>query len=157
MRRRLLNLLTLLSLLLCVAVVVVWVRSYWASDTIKIKHEGRLTNVHSVGGSFRVIVFASPNPFPARFKVRTSEPQPSELARPGLTTFESGADVADGVLYFVAFPQWTVVALCAVLPAARLARQARRDLRHRRGFCPACGYDLTGNVSGACPECGSQR
>jgi hypothetical protein len=22
------------------------------------------------------------------------------------------------------------------------------------GLCPACGYDLTGNVSGVCPECG---
>jgi len=22
------------------------------------------------------------------------------------------------------------------------------------GRCPACGYDLTGNVSGICPECG---
>jgi hypothetical protein len=23
-----------------------------------------------------------------------------------------------------------------------------------RGQCPGCGYDLTGNVSGVCPECG---
>jgi predicted RNA-binding Zn-ribbon protein involved in translation (DUF1610 family) len=29
--------------------------------------------------------------------------------------------------------------------------------RHRRippGHCQTCGYDLTGNVSGVCPECG---
>ena len=26
--------------------------------------------------------------------------------------------------------------------------------RYARGHCPACGYDLTGNVSGVCPECG---
>lgn len=25
----------------------------------------------------------------------------------------------------------------------------------RRGHCRTCGYDLTGNVSGQCPECGS--
>ena len=31
-RRRMLNLLTLLSLLLCVAVCVLWVRSYWHWD-----------------------------------------------------------------------------------------------------------------------------
>ena len=24
----------------------------------------------------------------------------------------------------------------------------------RTGVCPICGYDLTGNVSGRCPECG---
>jgi len=29
-----------------------------------------------------------------------------------------------------------------------------RDLRVPPGHCPNCGYDLTGNVSGVCPECG---
>jgi len=29
----------------------------------------------------------------------------------------------------------------------------RRD-RRRPGVCTECGYDLTGNVSGKCPECG---
>lgn len=29
-----------------------------------------------------------------------------------------------------------------------------RDCRHAEGNCPYCGYDLTGNVSGVCPECG---
>jgi len=26
---------------------------------------------------------------------------------------------------------------------------------HPSGFCLNCGYDLTGNVSGICPECGA--
>ena len=26
--------------------------------------------------------------------------------------------------------------------------------RKAHGLCPGCGYDLTGNTSGACPECG---
>jgi hypothetical protein len=26
----------------------------------------------------------------------------------------------------------------------------------RPGFCLSCGYDLTGNVSGTCPECGGK-
>jgi hypothetical protein len=25
---------------------------------------------------------------------------------------------------------------------------------HRDGFCDRCSYDLTGNTSGKCPECG---
>ena len=43
--------------------------------------------------------------------------------------------------------------------AALLARPAWRALRARRdqttGSCDFCGYNLTGNVSGRCPECGT--
>ncbi len=28
--------------------------------------------------------------------------------------------------------------------------------RHRAGHCRSCRYDLTGNVSGVCPECGNE-
>ena len=35
--------------------------------------------------------------------------------------------------------------------ARRLLLPKRRE---RLGLCPSCGYDLTGNVSGTCPECG---
>lgn len=31
-----------------------------------------------------------------------------------------------------------------------------RDRRIPAGHCQACGYDLRGNVSGICPECGKQ-
>ncbi len=31
---------------------------------------------------------------------------------------------------------------------------ARRALRRRRGHCPMCNYNLTGNATGRCPECG---
>ena len=31
-----------------------------------------------------------------------------------------------------------------------------RDRRPPRGHCQVCGYDLTGNVSGVCPECGEK-
>ena len=31
----------------------------------------------------------------------------------------------------------------------------RRKRRRNRGLCFDCGYDLTGNESGVCPECGS--
>ncbi len=34
-------------------------------------------------------------------------------------------------------------------------RACRKARRRRRGLCLRCGYDLTGNVSGRCPECGT--
>ena len=30
-----------------------------------------------------------------------------------------------------------------------------RQWRRAKGQCLSCGYDLAGNVSGVCPECGS--
>lgn len=33
-----------------------------------------------------------------------------------------------------------------------LARRAPRDSR----YCVSCSYDLTGNTSGRCPECGAE-
>lgn len=45
--------------------------------------------------------------------------------------------------------------LLAVWPSLALVRGVRRWRRRRRkGFCVKCGYNLTGNVSGICPECG---
>ena len=31
-----------------------------------------------------------------------------------------------------------------------------RRARYGAGRCARCGYDLTGNVSGVCPECGAK-
>lgn len=47
--------------------------------------------------------------------------------------------------------------LIASLGVALLGLRAwrKRRLRRRAGLCPTCQYDLTGNVSGACPECGT--
>ena len=53
MKRRLLNLLTVLSLVLCVAAVALWVRSYWRCDDVRVG-TGRAYGV------FHVIVATGP-------------------------------------------------------------------------------------------------
>lgn len=51
-------------------------------------------------------------------------------------------------------PFWGVAVLLSAYPAWVLQRgPLRRRRRRRRGLCVACGYNLTGNVSGICPEC----
>lgn len=42
--------------------------------------------------------------------------------------------------------------LVAVLPGSQEWLEQRRV---KRGECRHCGYSLTGNVSGVCPECGT--
>jgi hypothetical protein len=50
---------------------------------------------------------------------------------------------------------WAIVFAISMLRARRGARAIRSILWRDRGLCPACGYDLTANVSGTCPECGA--
>jgi rubrerythrin len=40
-----------------------------------------------------------------------------------------------------------------VLPLIWIIRRLRQ--RPKVGCCTACGYNLTGNTSGVCPECGT--
>ena len=40
---------------------------------------------------------------------------------------------------------------------ALAAKAALPAERRKRGLCASCGYDLTANVSGVCPECGRAR
>jgi len=49
---------------------------------------------------------------------------------------------------------WLALVFAHVWRDLRLARCQRE--RVARGLCPRCGYDLTGNVSGRCPECGTR-
>jgi len=56
----------------------------------------------------------------------------------------------------VVFPIWVILLLLWVYPAFMFARgPLRRHRRRRRGLCAQCGYNLTGNTSGICPECGT--
>lgn len=55
-------------------------------------------------------------------------------------------------------PIWLLTVLLAAYPVVALVRAVRRTIVLRRarksGHCLNCMYDLTGNVSGVCPECG---
>jgi hypothetical protein len=65
---------------------------------------------------------------------------------------------ASGVLHLqvhdgaAVLPYWLLL-LPIALPTAVLWWRDRR--RFPAGHCAKCGYNLTGNVSGRCPECGS--
>ena len=64
----------------------------------------------------------------------------------------AGADGGHLHSWSARFPLWAATAAFAAPPALWIAGRHRR--RPRPGRCRRCGYDLTGNESGACPECG---
>ncbi len=60
---------------------------------------------------------------------------------------------------FVSVPFWMPAVMfgapaVALMVVPRTLRLALHQRRRRRGLCVRCGYDLTGNDSGVCPECG---
>ena len=55
-------------------------------------------------------------------------------------------------------PAWSLVLLFGCYPTlAFTCGPLRRHRRRRNGLCIRCGYNLEGNVSGVCPECGEAR
>jgi hypothetical protein len=64
------------------------------------------------------------------------------------------------VLLILIIIDWRIPATAAIgIAAVGVLGQHFSDRRRRnragRGLCLACGYNLTGNISGICPECGT--
>ncbi len=56
-----------------------------------------------------------------------------------------------------ATPGWVLLIMILAYPVGAFIRgPVRRWRRRRRGECLRCGYNLTGNLSGICPECGTE-
>lgn len=60
----------------------------------------------------------------------------------------------------VCLPLWLLFAIIAGYPAwsigSLLSRRRKCKRRQKAGLCQQCDYDLTGNVSSVCPECGTK-
>ena len=158
MARRLLNLLTALSLLLCVAVCVLWVRSYWREDQLGYEWSADPSVSHksefeSDGGEVWV------------GRKRRNQPPIDggpgfywDLSKPGsggvgwFSTDWEGMDAWGS--WGVGVPHWFLTLAFAVPPAVGVIRAHRKRRRLRFGLCRACGYDLRATLD-RCPECGS--
>lgn len=62
----------------------------------------------------------------------------------------------------IRIPLWIIAACFTLLPGYTLGfdrfwLRRRRRLRSATGLCETCGYNLTGNESGVCPECGNRK
>ena len=185
MRRRLLNLLTALSLLLCVAVCGLWVRGYRHLDTFDLYVYAHATNpvdiyqftLASGQGGLALGYDAS--------RGRYSAGDLGPVLRRGWDVSHqrwdpeyAGSDDADAAkrewramgvrLYryrsrrpdrdhsvWVTLPSWLVVTLTLTPPAAWAVRRRRAGARRATNQCGYCGYDLRATPD-RWPECGRQ-
>lgn len=164
------------SLLLCVAVCVLWVRSYWLTDQLLYRGVGGQRAVRTRQGHVAVsLLLADHSNQPANSFGLTYQrdlPQPPGIemtwrlflypdARAQIVHWERGGFVwytrrrSDGVLYVTAIaPAWSLAAATLPVALTLLRRRARRRRRRRQsGLCPMCGYDLRATLE-RCPECG---
>ena len=78
----------------------------------------------------------------------------------GITTYEISYKTWKPWVWFRETPGWTLVPVALALAAYPLVTLNRGPLcrrrRRKRGQCLDCGYDLTGNVTGVCSECGTK-
>ena len=161
--RMLFTLCSAASLVLCVAVCVLWVRSYWAADIASpsgapFGDRGSWT-VASYQGRVRVSLYRPMTQAEnaawrnwernwLAFSTGDSGPRSPATPQPGTYVRQRWAAV----------PHWVVAGVLAAATvglATPKVRRVRRDQRAVRGLCTSCGYDLRA-TPGRCPECGAQ-
>jgi len=163
-------------LLLVAATVALWVASWtWSIDLyVRLSKSGNAVTVQQIGGRVEVsysLLFPGSDwghfsfvayPIPIReFGRKGSSISYRDYlkSRPNFkwnvltppTLLNIGGMRARGF----AFPHWLLVVIFAIYPIIFFIRGPyRRYRRRKKGLCLCCGYDLTRNVSGICPECG---
>jgi hypothetical protein len=151
MKRRLFTILSAFSLLLCVAVVVVWVRSYWVLDRIFYNSVDKDKEFYAIStrGNVALIRLSRSRHDLLGWEYTRSVPPPAIDRRDVAWNFlgimrGSEAWGMDRLDQFV-LPLWAVLVpiLSVALPSwVNLISHRRRRNRHRTGRCPSCGYDL---------------
>ena len=182
MKRRLGHFCVLLSLLIFLAGLGVWVRSYFVRDLVVRQSEWiDPTLAHSSA----VLFFASrgrvvfgydkiaqllPAPQPAglngpplpkgHIRWDWMRDAPSSLGvqrwfnKLGFGYNRRPYNKATGSETYAWIPCWFVMLLSATLPTIVFARARRARRRQRTGCCSRCGYDLRASPD-RCPECGA--
>jgi hypothetical protein len=145
------------SLVLCLATVGLWVRSYAVEDEIsrggwdaEMGWRDRNMGVYSAFG-YLYPYFKTDDPWGTNAKAKgisISWSWTQAKANPSGNWFGPAPVTVFRIAY------WKLALLTTAMTFLWWWRF--RENRHRRiGICLTCGYNLTGNTSGTCPECGT--
>ena len=169
MRRRVFKFGAGVSLLFFLATLVLWVRSNWRSDSFGYvghyrwytKSDRLTTAVNTFPGVMwvyiddQVVVEGTPRGFFCGTGPSEQTPHWLRLDPPKLGGFDY--DVGEPLWLLVPF--WMPAAATGLLPTVWLlvwvVKLRMYRTRQSGGHCVSCGYSLTGNASGTCPECGT--
>ncbi len=147
------------SLLLLLGTAGLWVDSYWSySQFLLLEFEGsHLASLYSRSGA--LLIGVSSESIGSHFLIEFGRFQPGlverlDAERMGVLDFGFEHYYRRGGWNLnMVLPHWFLVLIFAVLPGIWL--YLWKKLRKvDPNACPGCGYDLTGNESGVCPECG---
>jgi len=146
------------------------VRSYWISDGITRVHAEGYFKIRSTEG--RIFIQDQlwnngtrndPKSFGWVYKTETGLHGYSIVSEKRKQPF--GFDIARYTggrvtLRVLILPYWFIFVITGALPIYCVVRTQHRYRvrRHRlkNNLCISCGYNLTGNISGTCPECGEK-
>jgi len=168
MKRRLFTILSALSLLVCFACSLMWLRSGFALDFLSKDDGSRLLSSATGMLEYTTVTYTPPmHPTAGRWGyVSMSGSAWSGSSRPvwnwqWLPDSSSSSHTVAGHVYAtrkIRLPYWIPIFLTALLPLLMLGRWTRTRWqsirRQRAGLCPNCGYDLRASKE-RCPECGT--
>jgi hypothetical protein len=177
-RRRPFTLFSGLSLLLCLTVCGLWVRSYSSYDSISWNRRVSPEDLRRVVGTDDDAHYDTIELLSSRgaieinsgwrpFSTRPHRIPLDHVAFPPCDLLPDGGDgsflqrhgfrLKIPAFYWVRFvvniPIWPLAVASLLLPSVSLRRCIRAVRRRRKGRCPQCGYDLRATPD-RCPECG---
>ena len=160
MLRRLFTLLSALSLLLFVAVALLWVRSYRRMDVVLYVLPPDLGNegCYLSSRSGRIWLYhyrsAGVDRQPTGVSRKSWDVAAKPMYIPPEAFYARRGRGPTGVSDQLMAPHYAVALALLVAPVSAALLHRRRRRRARPGLCPSCGYDLRA-TPGRCPECGT--
>lgn len=164
MRRRMFAVVSVLSLVLCLAMAALWVRSYFVLDAWGVGWRMNDFGISSVLGCMGLEVensgmFGAPghDSIPIandRWFYASGLPLHGFGFRFRLKPRPFYATAARYYGLQIVIPDWFLVVALLAGPLLLWWRRRRAAMRQRYFLCPTCGYDLRASTD-RCPECGT--